>query len=142
MSEQYIPPGYYLVEDADGERLVKKDWDKTKPCPPPWRVDGGRCGPKSDHLMIAHGGTDTFSPIVAEVMSDGGRLPRDANAAFIVRAVNNHDRLMSALQTALDVLLAATNWTAEARDPTAEPRRDRAESQVRIALEMARKEAI
>lgn len=54
--------------------------------PGPWRVDGGRCGPKSDRLMVVHGAVDTISPIICDVHNDGGLLPRDANAHLIAAA--------------------------------------------------------
>ena len=36
--------------------------------------------------------------MIAEVYADNGRLPAEANAEFIVRAVNNHGDLLEALE--------------------------------------------
>ena len=56
--------------------------------PGPWRV-GGSCtatcqGTNDPHIL--HGDAGTFSPLLAEVQSDGGRLPALANAALIASA--------------------------------------------------------
>lgn len=63
--------------------------------PGPWRISGCQLGKK---LLIEHGDSDTFSPIIGSVYDDEGRLPQKANAAFIVRACNSHDGLVTALK--------------------------------------------
>ncbi len=35
------------------------------------------------NLIISHGDNDTLSPMIAEIYSDGGRLPAEANAQAI-----------------------------------------------------------
>jgi len=56
--------------------------------PGPWRISGCRhanlSGP--DDLLIEHGDEETFSPCIAQIYSDGGRLPIAANAALIAAA--------------------------------------------------------
>jgi len=66
--------------------------------PGPWRISGCRhanlSGP--DDLLIEHGDEETFSPCIAQIYSDGGRLPIAANAALIAAA----PALLEALQAA------------------------------------------
>ena len=51
--------------------------------PGPWTVSGCR---SDQGLLIEHGDAETFSPIIAEVKSDGARLPLTANARLIAAA--------------------------------------------------------
>ena len=53
--------------------------------PGPWRVSGCRQRTKqgTDDYLIEHGNAETFSPGLAQVMSDGGRLPVQGNARLI-----------------------------------------------------------
>ena len=69
--------------------------------PIPWRVSGCHMEqPRSEniHLLVEHGDESTSAPLIAEVYMDSDRLPTEANAAFIVRAVNNHAALLKALK--------------------------------------------
>ena len=90
-------------------RLVKEA------SPRPWRVDGSvnyRQGVKEP--IIACGDADTFSPLLADVLSDGGRLPGYANAELIVLAANSHEALVDALtQIQNDLHWARVNQALE-----------------------------
>lgn len=59
---------------------------------PPWKVGRGPAG----EVEILGGMRMNASPILASMEHDD----REANAALIVRAVNNHDALIAALETA------------------------------------------
>ena len=65
----------------------------------PWKISGSHMrnleGP--DDLLIEHGNDQEFSPLVAQVHSDNGRLPTEANA-----------RLMAAAPELLEALKAVT----------------------------------
>ena len=63
--------------------------------PGPWRVSGCRQRTKqgTDDYLIEHGNAETFSPGLAQVMSDGGRLPVEANARLIAEAPEMADLL-------------------------------------------------
>lgn len=74
----------------------------------PWRVFGGRVGHDSQGFAILHGNEDTHSPIIADCYSDNGYLPAEANAHFIVRAVNSYDERENCLRvvrTDIDALM-------------------------------------
>ena len=51
--------------------------------PGPWNVSGCRA---NDDNLICHGDENETSPIIAQVLSDGGALPRLANARLIAAA--------------------------------------------------------
>ncbi|HXP63987.1 MAG TPA: hypothetical protein VN815_00815 [Steroidobacteraceae bacterium] len=59
--------------------------------PTPWFVMGNSIQTKGGNY-------------IADLSSPRGSQERDANAAFIVKAVNNHDALVEALTECLDVL--------------------------------------
>ena len=63
--------------------------------PGPWRVSECQLGEK---LLIAHGTEDTFSPCIAAVYSDRGRLPQLANAHLIAAAPDLLKQLKEAAQ--------------------------------------------
>lgn len=68
----------------------------TKHTAGPWRIDGceirNPSGPND--LLISHGNGDTFSPLIAQVHQDEGRLPARANAHLIAAAPD----MLAALQ--------------------------------------------
>lgn len=77
--------------------------------PGPWRVDGGRCGPNSDRLMVCHGGEDEGSPILAEVLSDYAKLPREANARLIAASPDLLESSFAARHQLMAVLGCVSN---------------------------------
>jgi hypothetical protein len=75
----------------------------TEHTPTPWHVDG---------LYV----TNREPPAVRPSIADCGRSPRIgraeqvANAAFIVKAVNNHEALVDALECAREYIEPDTDW--------------------------------
>lgn len=67
----------------------------TKHTPTPWDVDDG------DNVSIFE--LDTFDFIAEASWSDKRRSQAEANAAFIVRAVNSHYQLLEACKRALSM---------------------------------------
>lgn len=61
---------------------------EVKYVPGPWRVSGCRRSTSqgTDDYFVEHGDTETYSPTIAEIKSDGGRLPVEANARLISAA--------------------------------------------------------
>ena len=106
--------------------------------PIPWRVSGCRMRTlsKHDNYLVVHGDEQERSPLIAEVFTDDERLPVEANAEFIVRACNSHDKLLEALEgltllrTIKDgphagaVVIGPQGWH-NAQDVLAEARRSR-----------------
>ncbi len=87
----------------NAQRLAALRQEPVAHTPTPWRVDGSRrtTAQGTENLFISHGNADTVSPQLAEILSDGDRLPASANAAFICKAVNSHADLCDALQIAV-----------------------------------------
>ncbi len=74
--------------------------DTDSSTPIPWAIQEASKGPDRDYGIKANGG------IIAEVFEHGGSqyemcVDAEANAAFIVRAVNNHAKLLKALKRIL-----------------------------------------
>ena len=80
----------------------------AKHTPGPWRVLGSVTTTKqgTHNLHIGHGDADTFSPMLAEVLSDGDRLPKEANARLIAAAPD----LLRALEEARAMLETASRY--------------------------------
>lgn len=74
--------------------------------PGPWRVSGSQMrqlsGPPD--LLIEHGDDQDFSPLIAQIHSDGGRLPAEANARLIAAA----PEILTALEKVCDALEIST----------------------------------
>lgn len=73
--------------------------------PGPWRIWDAHLGPNGDRMGIVSGETASL----AEVLSDYGRLPRDANARLIAAA----PRLLAVAKSALVELVACLDELGE-----------------------------
>ncbi len=80
--------------------------------PIPWTIQEASKGPDRDYGIMANGG------VIAEVFEHGGSeyeicVDAEANAAFIVRAVNNHAKLLKALEAVVAAVAPTTLGTNE-----------------------------
>jgi hypothetical protein len=111
---------------------------ETKHTPTPWKVNDCRdSGWMDNAIYIAKDSGENL----ARVYKDYGNV--EANAAFIVRAVNAHDELvakLSAVQSILNSLTIGTQTTAFGRDRS-NALRDEANRIINSALAKARGEA-
>jgi hypothetical protein len=101
----------------------------AKHTPGPWRVSGCMSG---NMALIEHGAAGEHSPIIAEVSSDGGSLPRDANAALIAAA----PELLAELRSSVKMMVNALDNMAylfPAKTPEAQVWRDMLKTKVREA---------
>ena len=69
----------------------------TKHTPTPWTYDQA----ESNGSFWIITDKETWVPRIAQVPNYDG-MPNVANAAFIVKAVNNHDKLVEALRMCVD----------------------------------------
>ena len=77
--------------------------------PGEWRLSGCR---SKTNALIEHGNEETLSPLIAEVFSHEGRLPREANVSFITLAHN----LMPALLAAAELAEVVAKMMTKAED--------------------------
>ena len=72
--------------------------------PGPWRVSKSSMATvqRIDNPLICHGGSNIFSPLIAEIYSDGGRLPAKANARLIAAAPELYEALSMAIEAMRD----------------------------------------
>mgnify|MGYP001558443365 FL=1 len=66
---------------------------------------------QGENMLIVYGDENTYAPLIAEIMFDGGYTVGEdtgklgnhmkANAEFIVRACNSHDELLEAIRAIL-----------------------------------------
>lgn len=87
--------------------------------PLPWRTDGFYCGYiwSGDKMVADFPMDEDEGTYLARMRGVGRGASRDeqvANAHFIVRAVNAHDRLVAAVQRALDVEESVTQGVEKA----------------------------
>ncbi len=76
---------------------------KTQHTPGPWRVERSPLPSLPSHVGISGGDHIWLAAVVARL--NGQKYPEgEANAAFIVRACNNHEALVAALRSCSEAL--------------------------------------
>ena len=91
--------------------------------PGEYRISGSRMTTPqgTDDLLIVHGDSDTLSPILCTVHSDGGRLPVRANAALFANA-RGMLNILSDIVGVYDDDDNPPGWVDDARDVLARAR--------------------
>ena len=79
----------------------------------PWKVVD-RKGRGMTAIMGVLASTGTYDNFLAEMHSQDTQEEAEANAAFIVEAVNNHDRLASTVSLLMEALERATTAISDA----------------------------